>query len=354
MQVIVGVGFIALIISELVAVTHSSLKKSEFAFLAPRILNSKIVSFASNLDLLMQQRKKSLIQDKASNFDLKLVPQKRTFSNLKEVEQFIISEYEDSFNRFFFFLPENLKNFFERWKILRDFENLKTVLACKASHISAEKCLYLFGPEGKIAHETLSSLGELENIKEVLNSVVTYFPSGTISQIDLTDENVLDYIQYVVDRVAAKYISESCLEVKIQNPEKIRKLVTKKYEIQDIITIARLKRYNIPPRMITPLLIDQQSELTDIEFKNLLLAKNYRVFNSIISQTYYREILKNKYLNPRKLEEILQRSFFKELTKQAEDIGENLVIRFMIGLEYCFPIIWKALIFSIIDWEDKE
>jgi hypothetical protein len=57
MQSIVGIGFIASIISELAAATYTSLKESNLAFLAPRILNSKIVSLASNLDLLSQTEK---------------------------------------------------------------------------------------------------------------------------------------------------------------------------------------------------------------------------------------------------------------------------------------------------------
>jgi vacuolar-type H+-ATPase subunit C/Vma6 len=353
MQSLVGIGFIASIVSELAAATYTSLKESNLAFLAPRILNSKIVSLASNLDLLLQTGKTEMIREAASEYDLKLSPQTRKFKDLQQIENFLIREYEQSFNKFLFFLPENLRDFFEEWKILRDFENLKTLLACITNQVPTEHCLHLLGPQGKITRETLKQLSESKTVKDVLRNGAAYFPSGTISQINLQDETVLDHVQSALDRVAANYISESCLKVKIQDPEEIQKLVNKKYEIKDIITVARLKQYDVPPQRIIPLLIGKNSKLTEGKIEKLALAKNYKIFYSLISDTYYGKALPSEPLSPRDLEEFLQRSFFTELTKPKESVGEKMVIHFMVGLEYCFPTMWKAIIFSFIG-EDEE
>lgn|GEM_PF-3844627 len=353
MQSLVGIGFIASIISELAAATYTALKESNLAFLAPRILNSKIVSMASNLDLLLQTGKTEMIRETASKYDPKLSPKTRNFKDLQHIETFLIREYEQSFNKFLFFLPENLRDFFEEWKIVRDFENLKTVLACITNQVPTEDCLHLFGPQGKISRETLRQLSGLENVEDVLRKGSAYFPSGTISQIDFQDETVLEHVQSALDRVAANYISESCLKVKIQDPEEIQELVTKKYEMKDVITVARLKQYDVPPQMITPLLIGKNSKLTEGEIEKLVLAKNYKIFYTLVSNTYYGKALPSEPLSPRDLEEFLQRSFFKELTKPKEDIGEKMVIQFMVGLEYCFPAMWKAIIFSFIGGDEE-
>jgi vacuolar-type H+-ATPase subunit C/Vma6 len=304
---------------------------------------------ASTLDLLSQTGKKEMIRETASKYDLKLSPRTRKFKDLQQIENFLIREYEKSFNKFLFFLPENLRDFFEEWKIMRDFENLKTLLACITNQVPTEQCLHLFGPQGKVTRKMLRQLAEASNtVEDVLRNGAAYFPSGTLSQINFQDETVLDHVQSAIDRVAANYISESCLKVKIQDPEEIQKLVIKKYEIKDIITVARLKQYDVPHQMITPLLIGKNSKLTEEKFENLVLAKNYKIFYSLISNTYYGEAFPREPLSPRDLEEFLQRSFFMELTKPKEDIGEKMVIQFMVGLEYCFPAMWKAIVFSFI------
>lgn len=354
MQTIVGIGFIASILSELAAATYKSLKKSNLAFLAPRILNSEIVSFASNLDMFAQTGKKGMIYEAASKYDWKLLPQTQKIEDLQKMENFLICEYEETFDKFLFFLPENLREFFEEWKILRDFENLKTLLACITNQVPTEYCLHLFGPQGKISRESLQQLSESNNIRDVLDRAVAYFPSKTISRIKGYDEEGLENVQSAIDRVAAEYISESFLKVKIEDSEEIQNLVMKKYEMKDVITVARLKQYDIPKEMVTPLLIGQQSKLTERELENLVSAKNYKIFCSLLSNTYYGKVLPSEPLSPRELEEVLHRSFFKELTKPTEDIGEKLVIQFMIGLEYCFPTIWKAMIFYFMNKEDKE
>jgi vacuolar-type H+-ATPase subunit C/Vma6 len=353
MQSLIGIGFIASLLSELAAATYNALKESNLAFLAPRILNSEIVKLASNLDLLSQAGKREMIREKASKYDWKLSPKAIEYKDLQQIENFLILEYEKTFNKFLFFLPENLRDFFEEWKIIRDFENFKTLLACKTNKVPTEQCFNLFGPQGKITRETLIHLVEAsETIKDVLNNAREYFPSGTISRIELQDETVLDDIQSAIDRVAANYISESCFKVKIQNPKVIKNLLIKKYEIRDVITVARLKQYDVNPRMITPLLIGKNSELNEGEIEKLVFAKKYKTFLSLLLSTYYGKILPKGNLSPGKLEEILQRFFFKELTKPEEDIGENLVIQFMVGLEYCFSVMWKAIIFSFIGEEE--
>lgn len=353
MQSLVGIGFITSILSELAAATYSSLRESNLAFLAPRILNSKIVSLALTLDLLLQTGKKEIIRETISKYDLKLSPQTRKFKDLQQIEEHLINEYEKSFNQFLFFLPENLRDFFEQWKIIRDFENLKTLSACIINRVPTECCLHLFGPQGKIPRETLTQLLKSNTVKDMLRAAEAYFPSNTISQINFKDETNLENVQSALDRVAANYISESCLKLKIQDPEEIQKLVIRKYEIKDIITIARLKNYDVSPQMITPLLIGISSKLTQGELENLVLAKNYKIFYSLVSKNYYRKALSKKFLNPRELEEFLQRQFLKELTSCMSSIGEKLVIQFMVSLEYCFPTMWKAIIFSFIG-EEKE
>jgi len=353
MQTLLGIGFIASIIYELAAATYTSLKESKLAFLAPRILNSKIVFLASNLDLLVQTGKKEMIRETTSKYDGKLSPQTHKFKDLQKIENFLIREYEKSFNKFLFLTPENLHDFFEEWKSIRDFENLKTLLTCIANQVPTEHCLILLGPQGKITRETWKQLSKSTTIPDVLRKAEAYFPTGTISRINFQDESGLEHFQSELDRLAANYISEGCLKVKIQDPEEIQKLVIKKYELKDIITVARLKKYDIPPQIITPLLVGKQSKLNEREFENLVLAKNYKIFYSLVSNTYYGKALPSEPLSPRDLEEYLQRSFFKELTKPKEAIGENLIIQFMVGLEYCFPTIWKAIIFSFIG-DDEE
>lgn len=353
MQSLIGIGFIASIISELAAATYTSLKESNLAFLAPRILNSRIVSFASDLDILLQTGKKESIRETASKYDWKLSPQTRKFEDLKQIETFLIREYENSFNKFLFFLPEKLHDFFEEWKIVRDIENLKTLLACINNQVSTEQCLNLFGPQGKISHETLKQLAESITVKNALSNAEAYLPSGTISQIDVQDETPLEHVQSALDRVAANYISECCLKEKIQDPEEMQKLVTKKYEIKDIVTVARLKQYDVPPQMITPLLIGKNSELAEGKIEKIALAKNYRIFYRLVSNSHYGEALPSEPLSPRDLEEVLQRSFFRELTKPKECIGEKIAIQFMVGLEYCFPTMWKAIIFSFIGGDEE-
>jgi hypothetical protein len=240
MQSLVGIAFIASIISELAAATYTALKESNLAFLAPRILNSRIVSLASNLDLLLQTGKTEMISETASKYDWKLSPQTRKFEDLKQIETFLIREYERSFNKFLFFLPENLQDFFEEWRVVRDIENLKILLACMNNQVPTEQCFNLFGPQGNLSRETLKQLAESNTVKDVLHNGEAYFPSGTISKINIQDETALEHVQSALDRVAANYISESCLKVKIHDPDEINKLVMKKYEItsNDIVNAA--------------------------------------------------------------------------------------------------------------------
>lgn len=355
MQTIVGIGFIVSLLSELAVATYSSLKKSNLAFIAPRILNSPIVSFASNLDMLVQTGKKEAIYEKANNYNWKILPKTQKIEDLQAVENFLIHEYEETYDKFLFFLPENLLDFFEEWKILRDFENLKTLLACITNSIQPDYCTHLFGPQGKISLEKLNQLSTSLNVSNVLDQAIAYFPPATISEIKVNDEDTLDKIRSSIDRVAAGYLSGIFQKVKIEGSDEIQKLVMKKYEIKDLVTIARLKEYGIASKTITSLITCQQAKLTEREIENLVSAKNYKIFYWLLSKTYYGKLIPKETVSPRELEQVLHRSFFKELTKPTNDIGEKLVIQFMISLEYCFPIIWKAIIFYFMQkGEDKQ
>ncbi len=345
MQLNVAVPLGALLLLEIAIATAKSLREGNLAFLFPRLSSSETGLIARQLEHLIEVGDRKRIRELLVTTDMFQNASNISLEDPEEIERQLVVQYEETYDAFLNYMPEKLKEFLESWKILRDYANLKVIIKCQIQGIPPEVLLHFLGPRGKLTNEVLMKLAETSRIETTVRNFELLFPEVT-SRIGLEGRNSLEEFEVAIDRSASQFIVEKCSRMKIEKAEAIKRVVISKFEIEDIINMARLKAVNTPIEKIKQLLLGQTWDLDEYRIESLASAENYESFYSTLLGTKYGTQLPRTTLEPARLREELFAAFLKQLVA-TESIDEESIIRRMIGLEYEYEILRKAAVFSL-------
>ena len=329
-------------------VIRKSLREAILLFIYPRFASSITSQISSILDQLMQTRDKEAIRRILISHGLFRQDEWKKFEDLNKIETCLIEMYEQEYDRFNFYMPEDLKKFLEDFKTIRDCKNLKTLLRCIVNGVPAEDMPKMLGSKGKVNYENLKILSQHLDHQEMIRDAMQYLPSEIVSGIENGDKATLDDFEVTIERAAARYIIERCSIIRTENSEKIRNIIGLRYEIKDISTIARLKKAQLPHERINSQIIGQHVRLSNEDLQALISAQNYNSFYNELQSTHYGTKLPETPIKPLDLELALNKMLIDEMHGLQTSIQETPITRFVLSLENKYQTIWKALALSFI------
>lgn len=274
--------------------------------------------------------------------------------SLENSELATSKELEDHYNTVLHYLPDDLKEFFDAYKILWDIENLKLLLSCISDETPTYTCARLTSPFGYMDFNSIQSLAKSKNHEELLKNSIKLLPTAFSSGIVFERETSMKELEFALDLAAFEYLQKKSEQIKTKRVQQAWSIVKEKYEIENLITLARLKYSKTSPDNIVPFLFPSRKRLDDSKIKQLVETDDYSSFLRALRDTPYGELLQNDRIEPSKLGDALKK---KLGMPSYEDVGVDVtayaVIRFLIEIEAVHYTIRKAVFLNSIKSTDE-
>jgi len=338
----------SLVALELSAIMKKSAEEGRFAFLSPLIRSSRVQ--------MLNERLQELVKIKDTrNLRALLVEAgiidgtEHSLKKLENLELSITRDFELHYNRILHYLPDDLKDFFEAYKILWDVENLKLLLCYTLSQKQIDGSLVrIAGPFGYLDSSSIRSLAESGNPKDLIERAMDLLPTEFSPEIDFKNGYSSNDLGFSLDVAAFKYLQQKSLEIGTKKARKAWNLVSGIYEVKNLVTMARLKYSGDSAEDIGRFLFPSHGKLSDALIERLLESEDYAAFLRTLRMSPYGEFIPVETVDPAKLEESLgdglQRS---ESRDTPRDMTVENTARFLAELDVTYDMIRKAAFFSL-------
>jgi vacuolar-type H+-ATPase subunit C/Vma6 len=246
-----------------------------------------------------------------------------------------------------------LKEFFKAYKILWDVENLKMVLCSLLDEHPTQREGAIKGPSKHL--DSVDPLLETHNFEETLKNAMKLLPADFSSRIKIEEDQTIRDLLFSLDLAVFEYLQKKSEDIGTRRTQLTWEIVAGVYEIENIITMGRLKYFDIPPERIREFLFPVQKHLEGSEVKRLLEAEDYSDFLRVSRGTTYKEFIPQGEVNPRKLESLLKNQ--KRNLKTEEMLQEEAVetvANFLIKLGDQYDIIREASFLLLLEEGGKK
>ena len=344
----VSVLFFSLVAIELSATIRKSTDEGLSAFLFPRIQSSQRQVLSERLSRLFETKDVENLQTLLIGAGL-MKGAGRNLDDLENMEMSITEASWSHYSRILYYLSDDLKQFFDACKILWDVENLKLLLCCVRNKKYLETNFRIRGSFGYLDSTSIQSLAQSNTAKEMWENAVTLLPTEFSSEVSFEEGWPINDLEFSLDIAAFKYLRGKSEEIGTQKVFLSWDSMAGIYEIENLVTIARLKYFRTLPKDINRFLYPVQRQLSNFDIRLLVETEDYATFLLALMNTPYGKCFSNGETNPMELEASLkkevQRLGFENRTR---DVVIEAIVNFFAELEAQYSMIRKAAFFASI------
>ncbi|MFW6110898.1 MAG: V-type ATPase subunit [Thermoproteota archaeon] len=325
-----------------------SMGEGNFAFLSPRIRSSRQQVLSTKLEEFLKIKDHQSLQTVLSEYGI-LDQVEKNLSQLERTERSITSEVGPHYNRILHYLTEDLKEFFKAYKTLWDIQNLKGILCSIHDEYHPEGLAIINGPFNQLNIQSAKKISKIKDLDEALQEGMKMLPSELSAIISLEEDYTFQELLFSLDLAGFKYLQKKKEEIETQKVRGTWKIVTGLYEIENIISIGRLKYANLPTKEISHFLFPVRHRLEDSDVDKLLEAEDYPRFLAILRGTSYKKRVPQGEVTPQELELGLRSRSGNQILKeklQEDEIGT--VANFLLNLEKQYDIMREASFFVFL------
>jgi vacuolar-type H+-ATPase subunit C/Vma6 len=340
--------FFSLLALELSATIKKCTEEGYLAFMSPRIQSSQQQVLSERLEKLLEM--KDVENLKTLLVETRIIRgTEQNLTDLETLELSIAKDFEDYYNRILHYLPDDLKEFFEASKILWDVENLKLLLCCILEETPPDKYVQMMGPFGYLDLSSIESLAKSKSPEEMFKSLIKLLPADFSSKISFEKEWSMKGLEFSLDLAAFEYLQKRSKEIGTQRVRLAWNFMTGIYEVENLVTMARLKYSEVPPDDIIRFLFPSRNKLDDADVRRLLETEDYSTFLRALRNTPYGEYIPNGEVDPMKVEDTLKKGLQRLKFEETQgDITAETIVRFFADVEARYDTIRKAVFFASI------
>jgi vacuolar-type H+-ATPase subunit C/Vma6 len=337
---------------ELSATIKKSTEEGQIAFLGSRIQSSEQRALAERLRSLLKARDVRSLRLLLVEAGI-IGKSEIGLENLETLESSLARDFERQYSLILYYLPDDLKQFFGKRRILWDVKNLKMLLCHVSDQVNSENCMHLVGPFGYLDSASIESLARSKSLEELVENSGKTLPLEFSSKIRLEQFSSENYLEFSLDLAAFEFLKESSEEIGTRRARLVWDFMTEFYEVQNLLAIGRLKQSKTRAEEIRPFLFPCQSKLDKSDVGRLLECEDYPAFLRVLRDTYYRKWLPEGMLAPSILEAALRRAI------SDLDLGETQpemarIVQFVVGLETDYDTIRKAAFLTSVRAYNEE
>lgn len=283
---------------------------------------------------------------------------KGTENSLEEIEHLemlIAQDFSDHYNRFLHYLPDDLRDFFEACKILWDIENIKLAMCYLWDGRHPNDCIRLVGPFSRLDPRSLESLSKSKSAQEMLRNAVPLLPAEYSSKIDPGMPGSINDLEFSLDVAAFEYLKEKSEEIGTQGSVLAWESLAIGYELENLVTLARLRYSGSPLKDSKLHLFPVQAKLNTSEVERLSETENYHTFLEVLRDTYYGEFIPSGQVDPLRLKNLLRKELHGLRSEEMRlEITRELIASFLVELEQKYDTIRKATFLASLKATDEE
>jgi len=343
----------SLVVLQLAATIKKSVEEGHSAFLSPLLRSSRQQVLHERLEeLLNKHDTKGILTLLVDSGIMKETG--RGLGNLENLEVSIAKDLESNYNRILHYLPDDLKEFFEAYKMLWDVENLKLLMCYALRGKGSEECVSLTGPLGYLDLRSIELLSKSRLPEGVLENALNFLPTEFSLKISPEKRWTANELEFSLDAAAFEYLREKGEEIGTQKVRLLWDFLTGAYEVENIVNMARLKYFKVPSEDVNKFLFSSRKLLSHTDLKRLLDAEDYSAFLLALHETPYGKYVPTRMVDPMGFEVSLKKELQRsELEETRLDVSMERVIRFLVELEERYDMMRKAAYFAVIKRSDE-
>ncbi len=336
-----------LLVVELSSTAKKSTQEAYFAFLSSRMQSSKQQALSEKLQQLLEMKDMKNFQVVLNEAGL-IKGMEQKLEDLESLEVTMTEDFEHRYNTILHYLPDDLKEFFEAYKIVWDLENIKLLLHCIINLKDSENCSRLIGPFGHIDSKSFRELATYRIPTKILEKSRELLPVDVASRMKFEKNMRLRDFDFALDLAAFEHLKKRSEEIATKNIRLAWGFLKNLYEVENLAVMARLKHSEVPSEQIVLYLFPVQGKLDDGDVKRLLDAENYSAFLHALKNTPYGEYIRNENPNPMHVEETLKEGVYKLSFGKTKDIDAEMIVRFLFNVETQCETIRKMAFYGLI------
>lgn len=326
-------------------------KEGHNAFLISRIQSSELPTLAEELQksLVMKDTKtlQSLLDEAGMERQVG-----DDLHSLQKSEVSLAQDFERRYNLILYYLPDDLKEFFGKCRILWDVDNLKLLLSYVIDGESQRDIVDMTGPFGYLDPEAIRYLTGATDPEELIAHASRLLPYEYSSRLTIEKWSSPIYLEFALDFAAFGFLQKANEEIGSEQVKFAWKMLQSLYEIQNILAIRRLKLAQTPSEKIEPLLFPVWVRLEKSEYKNLLETEDHPSFMRALENTYYGKYTLQDSDYTETMEDCLLRTVRAGVLETEPEIEK--ITRFVIELELHYEAIRKAAFLASVKVIDEE
>lgn len=343
----------SLVALELSLVIKKSGEEGRFAFLTSLIQSSRQQKLSERLEELLEKKDTKTLYVLLNEAGI-MEDTDRNLENLKNQERSIAESFSLHYNRILHYLPDDLKEFFEAYKILFDVQNLKLLMLYVLNEKVMRKRACMAEPFGFLDSTSFESLAKSSTPDDVLENALKLLPDEFSSKVSFERGYPINELEFSLDLAALEYLQKRSEEIGTQKVQLVWNALTRVYEVKNLISIARIK-YSETPKEVDKFLFPSWRQLSNTDAKRLLKAEDYSAFLRALRNTTYGEFIPNRKMNPMELEDFLKRGLQELEFRGAQlDPSAKMIILFLTELEARYENIRRAAFSVFIKSFDRE
>jgi vacuolar-type H+-ATPase subunit C/Vma6 len=342
----------SLVALELSATAMKSTEEGHNAFLISRLQSSEPLELAERLRPLLAARASRSIRTLLVEAGI-LGQIRKDLENLKDLEISLSQDLEHYYNLILYYLPDDLKKFFGTSRIFWDVENLKQLYWHFWCRKDSEPPAPMTGPFGHLGLESIAILAKSTSPEELIKNSKELLPTEFSSKFSLEEWSSPNEFEFSLDLAAFEYLRQNMEETRTRRTRLVWDLMTSLYEIQNVLTIARLKLSKVQCEEISRFMFPAVKRLDKSEIGRLLEAEDYMAFLQALKHTRYGKYIPDGTIDPAALEDYLE--------KASIDVGLEMlqpemarIIQFLAKLEEQYGTIRKAGFLVYVKAHDEE
>jgi len=224
----------------------------------------------------------------------------------------------ESFKKLIRISPNELGLLIKEYAKRKDIEDIKTILRGKFTNADEKMILRSVTAAGTLSYGFLASLAKKESIEEILkhNGLVefSYLKSGLK---EFNEKNNLAGIENQLDR---HYYSSLIQFSKILPKNAMfRNFLLKEVEMQNIMTLLRLKKAKFEKNVIKSFIIESGDKMKDSKVMSLAEPENFEDLSNALGKTEYRDAVAKGNEEFKKFNSLIaiETELYKHLLKQS-------------------------------------
>lgn len=342
----------SLVALELSATIKKSTEEGQNAFLISRIQSSE--------PQILSEKLRQLLITRASKSIYTLLAEAGVMSgiglnleDLRSLEVSLAQDFKHRYDLLTYYLPDDLKRFFESSRILWDVESLK-LLACHVlSRENSEEPMQIAGPFGYLDLKSIESLAKSKSLEELITNSISVLPDEFSLKATPEKYSGMNDFEFFLDLAAFEYLRKMSKERATRETRLAWNLMVGFYEVQNVLTIARLKQSRVPPEEISHFLFPSRRMLDEREISRLLEAEDYTTFLQTLRGTRYGKHIPGGMIDIAMLQGLLRKT---SLGSGLEELQPEMamIIQFFMELDTQYETIRKAASLVSLKAYDEE